>query len=242
MDSQVERDGDPRDRRGANELGVAEQSSRAVVVAVEEGEGLLLEEQEDGIQQFEVLGEVVQLFDKKHVSNTYSREASLAQKREAQDGTQLGAKNNEGQTYVVEDNQGLGPAAIVVADGVEDAAASNGGHKLLNEEDEKDTADGSQVEVVDEEQRLELEGLAVAHVLAAAKDDGVVDDNEDGGRLEGRHGGLERHKLELVGRVAGDGSPGLVEDGPQVDAKGAIDRRHGDLFEKRGHFERRGGF
>lgn len=124
----------------------------------------------------------------------------------------------------------------MVADGVEDAAANNGRDELLNEEGQEDAANGSQVEVVDEEEGLELEGLAGAHVLASTKDDGVVDDDEDGGRLEGRHGGLKRHKLEVVGRVADDGSPCLVEDGPQVDAKGAIDRGHRDLFEERSHF------
>ncbi len=58
---QVQRDDDPRDRGRPDQLGVAEESRRAVVVAVEEGQGLLLEEQEAGIQKFEVLGEVVQL-------------------------------------------------------------------------------------------------------------------------------------------------------------------------------------
>jgi hypothetical protein len=77
VDHQVESDRDPRDGGKADELGVAEESSRAVVVAVEEGwselalalEGkvrsptqwLLLQDQEDGINQFEVLGEVVEL-------------------------------------------------------------------------------------------------------------------------------------------------------------------------------------
>jgi hypothetical protein len=58
---QVQRDDDPRHRCRANELSVAEESRRAMVVAVEECQGLLLEEEEAGIQKFEVLGEVVQL-------------------------------------------------------------------------------------------------------------------------------------------------------------------------------------
>ncbi len=117
-------------------------------------------------------------------------------------------------TYVVEDNKRLGPAALSVADGVEDATANNGRNQLLEEENQKDTADGGQVEVVDEEDGLELEGLTVAHELPSTKDDGVVDDDEDGGRLERGHRRLERHKLEVIGRVADDGSPGLIEDGP----------------------------
>jgi len=83
MDGQVERDRDPRNSRRANELGVAEEGSGAVVVAVKEGcekiqgqsvapgmgmfearkrtERLLLQEQEAGIQELEVFGQVVQL-------------------------------------------------------------------------------------------------------------------------------------------------------------------------------------
>lgn len=125
----------------------------------------------------------------------------------------------------------------MIADGVEDAAANNRGNKLLDEEDQEDTADGGQVEVVDEEQSLELEGLAVAHESATTKDDGIVDDDEDGGRLEGRHGRLKGNKLELGGRVTDDGRPSLVEDGPQVDAKGAIHGGHGKLLKKRRHCE-----
>jgi hypothetical protein len=34
-----------------------------VVVGVQEGQGLLLEDKEDGVNQFEVLGQVVQLGD-----------------------------------------------------------------------------------------------------------------------------------------------------------------------------------
>lgn len=117
-------------------------------------------------------------------------------------------------TYVVEDNQRLSPAAIVVADGKEDTLADNGRQKLLNEESQEEAADGGQVEVVDEEERLELERLAVAHQLSTAKDDEVIDDDEDGRRLQSGHGSLERHELEVIGRVANNGREELVKDGP----------------------------
>lgn len=61
MHGQVERDRDPGDGGGANELGVAQESGGTVVVAVEESEGLLLEEQEDGVEKLQVLGKVVKL-------------------------------------------------------------------------------------------------------------------------------------------------------------------------------------
>lgn len=112
MDAEVEGDGNPRDGGRANELGVAQDSGGAVVVAVEEGEGLLLEEEEARVEELEVLCQVVE---------------------------------------VVEDNQGLGPAAIDIADGEEDALADDGGQELLNEESQEDAADGGEVEVVDKE-------------------------------------------------------------------------------------------
>lgn len=110
-------------------------------------------------------------------------------------------------TYVVENNKRLSPATLGVADGVEDAAADDGREQLLNEESQKSTADNGQDEVVNQEETLELEGFPVAHDLSATEDDGVVDGDEDGGRLERRHGSLERHKLEVIGRVADTGSP-----------------------------------
>lgn len=124
------------------------------------------------------------------------------------------SRQDEEITHVVEDNERLRPAAIVVADGMEDTLTVDGRNKLLNEENEKNTADGREVEVVDQEQRLELEGLAVAHHLAPTEDDGIVDDDEDGSRLESRHGSLEGDELELAGGIADNGGPGLVEDGP----------------------------
>lgn len=113
---------------------------------------------------------------------------------------------------------------------MEDAASDDGRDQLLNKEKQKNAADGSEVEVVNEEQRLELEGLTAAHQLATSENDGVVDDDEDGRRLERRHGRLERNELEVIGRVADDGSPSLVEDGPQVDAKRAVHRGQRQLL------------
>lgn len=61
MDRQVEGDGNPGNRGVADELSIAEKSSGTMVVGVEEGEGFLLEDEEDGIDEFEVFGEVVHL-------------------------------------------------------------------------------------------------------------------------------------------------------------------------------------
>ena len=63
VDGEVEGDDNPGDGGVAEELGVAEKSGGTVVVGVQEGQGLLLEDKEDGVNQFEVLGQVVQLGD-----------------------------------------------------------------------------------------------------------------------------------------------------------------------------------
>lgn len=118
------------------------------------------------------------------------------------------------KTYVVEDDQGLSPAAVDVADRIEDTTAHNSRQKLLNEENQQDSANSGQVEVVDQKEGLQLEGFAVAHELPPAEYDSVVDDDEDAGLLKRRHGGFARNKSEVLGRVADDSLEGLAEDGP----------------------------
>lgn len=162
---------------------------------------LLLEEKEDGIKKLKVLGEVVEL------SQLLAGSACKSLM----------------ETYVVQDHEGLSPATLGIADSMEDATTDNGWKKLLNEESQESTADQSQVEVVDEEETLKLEGLTVAHPFATTEDDGIVDNDEDRCRLESGHGSLERHKLEVIGGVADNSSERLVKDGPQVNAKGPVD-------------------
>jgi len=48
-------------RGQANQLGVAEECSRAMVVAVQECQWLLLQHQEDRVNQLEIFGEVVEV-------------------------------------------------------------------------------------------------------------------------------------------------------------------------------------
>lgn len=67
---------------------------------------------------------------------------------------------------------------------------------------------------MDQEERLQLEGLAIAHQLATAEDDGVVDDDEDARLLERRHWCLAGHEAEILCWVSHDGLEGLAEDGP----------------------------
>lgn len=52
----------------SEELCVAEQGGGSMVVSMKEGQGLLLEEEEDGVDKLEVLGEVVELEGDQHTS------------------------------------------------------------------------------------------------------------------------------------------------------------------------------
>jgi hypothetical protein len=63
VDQQVDGDGNPLHGSQTNQLSVAEQSSSTVVVGVEEGQGLLLEDEEDGVQELDVFVDVVQLYE-----------------------------------------------------------------------------------------------------------------------------------------------------------------------------------
>lgn len=140
--------------------------------------------------------------------------------------------------YIVQDDQRLGPAAVCLANRVEHAVPDNGREQLLNKQREQDCADGCEVEVVDEEERLELEWLSVAHDFPAAEDEDVVGDDEDGRLLEGRHGRLAGDESEVVCGLARDRREGLVEDWPQMDAERSVDRRQRQVLQ---HFQRHGG-
>ena len=117
---------------------------------MEEGEGLLLEDEEDGVDEFEVLGEVVHLW---RLGRVWWR-------------TQT--------TYIIQDDQLVRPTTVGAADGVEDAIAHDFWQELLNEEGEKTAADDGEVEVVDHEGTVEHKGLSFLHQLSSAEDDDIV--------------------------------------------------------------------
>lgn len=173
------------------ELSEAEESSCSVVVGVEESKRLLLENEEDGVDEFEVLGEVVQLFKLEGLQQCYDR-----------------------NTHVIEHFQLSGPASVVAANRMEDAISRDFGQKLLDEERQQPTTNECQVEVVDDEGTLENERLATFHQFSSAKDYDVVRDQSNRRLFVGGHGRLARVKLEIDGIVAHDGRVGLCKEGP----------------------------
>ena len=117
-------------------------------------------------------------------------------------------------THVVKNNKRLCPTAISVANGMKETVSDNRRDQLFNEQSQKNRADSGQVEVVDQKERLELERFPIAHKLPSAEDDGVVDDYEDTGLFQRRHGGRARFEPEIVRRVPYNELKGLIEVGP----------------------------
>lgn len=143
-------------------------------------------------------------------------------------------------TYIVEDDKGLGPSTAVVADGVEDAVANKSGQELLNKQSQKDGTNGSQDEVVEHEQSVQLEGRQLLHDLTATENNDVVGDQHGRGLLKGGHGGHALDELELAGGVTHNLLVGLVEQRPQVDAKRPVQGGERHFLKEVGHDERRG--
>jgi len=118
------------------------------------------------------------------------------------------------EAYVVEDNKRLRPAAILVADGVENTLPHDRWQKLLNKESQEDPADRGQIKVVDQEERLQLERLPVAHQLPAPENEDIVAYDENARLFQGWHRSLASLESKVVGRIAHNSLEGLVEVGP----------------------------
>jgi hypothetical protein len=163
---------------------------------------LLLQEQEARVDQLEELGEVVEL--RMLASSPTTSCVS---------------------TYVVKDDQLVRPSTLVVANSEEKPLPRENGDQLLREERKESPADGREVKVVHLEQEVELEWLAVAHQLPSAKDDNVVCKKCDGACLERRERGLAGDEAEVLRLVANNWLESCLEDGPQLEAEGAVERR-----------------
>lgn len=107
----------------AEQLRVAEQGGGAVVISVEEGEGFFLKEQEGGVEEFEIFGEVVEL------DSTSWRLVG-----ECGGPNGWGGGGGGGGAYVIKDNQLRRPPTIVIANCVKHAMPDNGGDELFEKQ------------------------------------------------------------------------------------------------------------
>lgn len=193
MDGQVEGDRNPRNRCQSNQLSPAQQSGGAVVVGVEESQWLLLQDKEDSVKEFEVLVEVVELVQLSVVGiYPYTHV----------------------ETYIVQNNQGLSPATIVVADSIKDTMVVEGRNKLFKEENKQNSTHGCKDEVMDHEKSVEFESRKVLHYFPTTKDNSIVCDQGNGSFFESGHGRLSIHEAEIICRISDDGVESLVEVRP----------------------------
>lgn len=198
MHQKVDVNDNPLNRSQTNELGIAEKRGRAVVVGMKEGQRLLLEEQEDGVDKFEVLGQVVELFAILLAYRIRSEESL----------------SSAVSTYVVQNNKRPRPSTVVITNSIKDTMSPDSREKLLNEESQESAADQGEVKVVDHEESVELEGRSVLHELTATKDDDIVGNERHGGFLESRHGRHAFFEAKFAGGIAHHQLEGLVEDRP----------------------------
>jgi hypothetical protein len=116
VNKQIDINDNPLDSSQTDKLSVAQKGGGTMVVGMKEGQGLLLEEQEDGIEKLEVLGQIVELSSLSAGQHFKPRDQEI--------------------TYIVQDDEGLGPSTLVVTNGEEEAVSVERRQKLLNEESE----------------------------------------------------------------------------------------------------------
>lgn len=139
-------------------------------------------------------------------------------------------EGERGATHIIQDDELLSPTTLVVADGVKEAMSRKSRDELLSEESQEGTADSREVEIVHLEQEAQLERRAIPHELPSAKDDKIVCKKNNGACLQVRDGRLSWDELEVVGGIAHDLLEALVEDGPQREAEGAVERRRAVFY------------
>lgn len=200
MDEQIQVNHNPLNGCRANELSVAKECRGAMVVSVKESQRLLLEEQKDRVDQFKVFGQVIELYT--FVSPTQLPPFLFVIPRLAD------------ATYIVQSNKTLSPSALVLANGEEDAMSPDSRQKLLNEQSQQSSTDQSQVQIMNHEQRVELQSREVLHDLPATKDDCIVGNEKHGGLLESGHGRNTFNELEIARRVTDNLLKDLVENRP----------------------------
>lgn len=115
---------------------------------------LLLEDEEAGVDQLQVFGQVVELLS----VSLYLLISPW------------------GRTHIVQNNQLISPSTLVRANGKEDSTSCNRGQQLLHKQRQQDSRNGSEVKVVDLEEEVQLQWLAFPHNLASTEDDDVVGD------------------------------------------------------------------
>ena len=137
---------------------------------------LLLQDQENCVDQFNVFGDVVEL----HLVSGLLR-------------------NGTRNTHVVEHHQFLRPSTLVIANGVEDSILDDSPKQLLNEECQQNAADNGKVEIVDHEKSIQGESFSSPHQLSSTEYDNIVCYQNRRSFFKCGHWRYTRNKLEIGG-------------------------------------------
>jgi len=105
MHSQVQRDRNPGHSSAADQLSVAEKSGRTMVIGVEESQRLLLEDQEQGVNEFEVFGQVIHIVQHNQLSGPASIVAADSMKNAVSNHLREKLLDKEGQQTPTDDGQ-----------------------------------------------------------------------------------------------------------------------------------------
>lgn len=97
------------------------------------------------------------------------------------------------------------------------------GDQLFEEEGQKYSGDGREVEVMNLEQTVQLQWRPVPHDLSATQDNRVVHHQCYRRLLQRRHRGLAADEAKILGSIALDGFESSFEDRPQLQTKRSIE-------------------
>lgn len=136
-------------------------------------------------------------------------------------------------THIVENNQLIRPSAILITNAKKQPTPRQRRDQLLQEQQQQHAADDREVEVVHLEQSIQFQRFPALHDLPPSEDDEIVADERNGGLLQCAHRCGTGLEAEVFGRIALDLLESGGEDGPEVDAEGAVEG-WGSIFEPGG--------
>lgn len=168
VNTQVQGDWDPRNRSGADQLGVAQQGGGTMMVGVQESQFLLLDNQEHGINKLSELGQVVQVVQSNKLLSPSVRAADgVEQAVVVDDRNELfGHQHQQSQgqqreEQVVELEQAVQHKRLSVELLEKEVTAEN--HGIVNSDGSSDWREGTQGSFTNDKGKLRRHKAATQH-------------------------------------------------------------------------------
>jgi len=102
---------------------------------------------------------------------------------------------------VVKYDKLIRPAAGAT-DSIIQTVGPNSGNELLKEENQQDPTDGGEIQIVNQEERIQLQRWSISHPFSATQNDKIVDEEHGSGLLQCRKRRLTWRELKVVSMVA----------------------------------------